>query len=116
MALYDAPPPHSVTTYTVSVSRDAGGGTSLSYSSAQAAVPCSINTASASEREIFAQQGIVVTHTVGFLASVLTTALTRGMKLVTSDTSESYHVRGISKGRAYGNIPAFVYAYCEQQL
>lgn len=115
MALHDDPP-HSVNTYTVVSSADNGGGTTLTYTLAQSAVPCSINTASANEQQLFAQQGIVVTHTVGFLASKLTTELTRGMKLVTADRSESYHVRGISKGRDYGSIPTFVYAYCEQQL
>lgn len=115
MALYDAPP-HTVSTYSVASSTDSGGGTTLAYTLAQSGVACSINTASSSEREQFAQQGIFVTHTVAFLASKLTTELTRGMKLVTSDRSETYHVRGISHGRAYGTIPAFVYAFCEQQL
>lgn len=113
MALHDNPP-HLCTSYTVVSGVDAGGGVSLTYSSAQADIPCSINTASSSERELFAQQGQVVTHTVGFLTSALTTALTRGMKLVTSD-SITLHVKGISAGRAYGSIPAFTYAYCESQ-
>lgn len=115
MALFDDPP-HSVSTYTVASTRDAGGGTTLTYTLAQTACPCSINTASATEREIFAQQGIVVSHTVAFLAATLTTPLTRGMKLVATDTGATFHVRGISAGREYGSIPAFTYAACEQIL
>lgn len=115
MPLYDNPP-HAVNTYTVASTQDTGGGTGLTYTLAQSSVPCSINTSSSSERELFAQQGIVVTHRVAFLSSVLTTPLTRGMKLVATDNSASYHVRGISTGRAYGNVKAFTYADCEEQL
>jgi hypothetical protein len=115
MALYDNPP-HRVTTYTSDASRDAGGGTVVTWTAAQSGLPCSINTASASEREIFAQMGIVVTHTIGVLTSAITTPVVRGMKVVTGDRTESYHVRGISAGRAYGNVPAFTYLFCEQQL
>lgn len=115
MPLYDSPP-HRVTTYNVTSGTDTGGGTSLSYAAAQSSVPCSINTASASERDLFAQSNIVVTHTVAFLTATLTTQLTPGMKLVTTDRSESYHVHGISRGRAYGTVPAFTYAHCEQIL
>lgn len=115
MALHDSPP-HLVSTYTLTVARDGGGGTARTYTLAQSAVPASVNTASASEQERFSQMGIFVTHTVAFLASALTTALTRGMKLVADDTSATFHVRGISTGRSYGSIPAFVYAYCEEQL
>ncbi len=115
MALHDNPP-HAVDTYTCASGTDAGGGTGLTFTLAQSGVACSINTANSSEVEKFAQMGQVVTHTVAFLTSVLTTPLTRGMKLVTSDRGESYHVKGISPGRAYGSIPPFTYAYCEQQL
>lgn len=113
--LYDSPT-HAVTSYTLATARDAGGGTTYTYSSAQAAIPCIINTASASTQELFAQQGIRVTHTVAFLASAVTTTLVRGMKLVADDTSVSLHVEGIRQGRAYGNIPAMVYADCSQIL
>ena len=51
MALYDSPP-HSVTSYTLTTSRDAGGGASYTYTSAQSAIPCSINTSSASTTEL----------------------------------------------------------------
>jgi hypothetical protein len=112
MALHSNPP-HAVDTYTVASGTDAGGGVQLTYTLAQSAVPCSINTSSSSEQERFSQQQQTVTHTVAFLTATLTTSLTRGMKLVTSDRSESFHVHGISHGRAYGTIPAFTYAYCE---
>jgi hypothetical protein len=115
MALHDNPP-HRVALYTSASGTDAGGGVSLTYTLSQSAIPCSINTASSSEQERFAQQGMVVTHTVAFLASVFTTTPKRGDKIVTADRTESFHVRGISYGRAYGNIPAFVYLACEQQL
>lgn len=115
MALHDNPP-HSVATYSVESSEDDGGGVTLTYTVAQSGVACSINTAGASTVELFAQDGIRVTHTVAFLSSVLTTDLTRGMKLVATDTSAAYHVKGIRLGRSYGRIPAFVYADVEEQL
>lgn len=114
MPLYAAPP-HRVSVYTAASGTDAGGGVELTYTLSQSAVPCSVNTASASEVERFAQQGQVVTHTVAFLSSVLTAGVARGAKLVTDDRSESYHVKGVSAGRAYGNVPAFTYCFCEQQ-
>jgi len=114
MALYDSPP-HLVSVYTSASGTDAGGGVQLTYTLSQSAVPCSINTASASEVERFAQMGQVVTHTVAFLSSQLTAGVARGAKLVTDDRSESYHVKGVSAGRAYGTVPAFTYCYCEQQ-
>jgi hypothetical protein len=111
MALFDSPP-HAISLFTATSSRDAGGGTTTTYTLAQSAVPCSVNTASASTQELFAQQNIRVDVTVAFLASALTTALTRGMKLIASDTSQSLHVEGISTGRSYGSIPSLVYAHC----
>lgn len=113
MALYDDPP-HECSTFTVATAR-VGGGDKNTYTLAQSGCKCSINTASASEQTKFAMQKIVVSHTVAFLASVLTTPLVPGMKLVADDGS-TYHVRGISTGRAYGGVPAFVFAHCEQQL
>jgi hypothetical protein len=115
MALYDSPE-HTVSTYTSVPSTDAGGGVTLTYTLAQSGLACSINTASASEQERFAQMGIVVTHTVAILTADVTTAIVRGMKVITGDTSKSFHVRGISAGRSYGNIPAFTYLHCEEQL
>jgi hypothetical protein len=115
MALHDNPP-HRVAHYTSASGTDTGGGVTITYTLAQSAIPCSINTASSSEQERFAQQGMTVTHTVAFRSSVFTTVPVRGDKIITADRTESYHVRGISYGRAYGNVPAFVYLYCEQQL
>lgn len=107
-------PRHRVSSYTVSSSRDAGGGTELTYTLAQAAIPCSINTASASTVQLYMQSNIRVSVTVGFLASTLTTTLTPGMKLVSDDTSETLRIEGIRQGRAAPNnsIPALVYADC----
>ena len=115
MALHDNPP-HTVDTYTCASGTDSGGGVTLTYTVADSAVPCSINTASASTVEMYAQQGMRVSLTVAFLASALTTTLTRGMKLITGDTAKSLHIEGIRQGRAYGSIPAFVYADCSEQL
>lgn len=111
-----ANPPHACDVYTVSDSRDAGGGTQLTYTLAQAGVPCSINTADAATREQFAQRGIFVTHTVAFLSESLTATPGRGVKLVAADTGASFQVQGISGGRAYGGVPAFTYLHCEEQL
>lgn len=112
MALWENAP-HSVDTHSVTSGADDGGGVELTYTVAQSSVRCSINTVSAAEQLRYAQMQIFVTHTVAFLSSDLTTALTKGMKLVATDTSESYHIRGIRKGRAYGSVPALTYADCE---
>ena len=116
MALFDNPP-HLANTYTVNAgTRDAGGGTPLTYTIAQSSLPCSIQTASASEREMFAQQGIVVSHTVAYLTATASPAVTRGMKVVNQRTAKAYHVHGISSGEEYGNIPPLSYLYCEEIL
>ena len=115
MALHDSPP-HAVTLHSATSSTDAGGGVGITYTSAQSAVGCSIATASSDVRELFAQSGIVVTHTIAFLASALTTVPLRGWTAITDDRSESFHIRGIRYGRSYGSIPSFVYLDCEQQL
>jgi hypothetical protein len=112
MALHDNPP-HAVDAYALASSRDPGGGTQSVYTPAQSGVPCSIDTASAAEVERFAQMQQVVTHKLAFLATALTAPLTRGMKLVAADSGETFHVKGIAAGRAYGTIPPFVYAFCE---
>ncbi len=108
--------PMRATIQSLSTATDAGGGVQLAYSTAQVGVKCSINTASASTRELFAQMGMVVTHRVAFLASDLTVTVQRGWQIITDDRSETYTVRGISRGRAYGPIPEFVYLDCESQL
>jgi hypothetical protein len=115
MALYDDPP-HSVSTYTPTVAADTGGGDPLSYAVAQTGVPCSIDTASASTVQMYAQDQIQVTHTVAFLSAALTTALARGMKLVAGDSGGSFKVEGLRAGRAYGGVPAFTYADCAELL
>ena len=109
-------PPHRCSILSQSSARDDGGGVELTYTTIQSAVPCLINTASASEQAIYSQQGIVVSHTVSFKSSVLTTALVRGVKLVAADSGASFHVEGISAGRAFGSIPAFTYAHCSEQV
>jgi hypothetical protein len=112
MPLYDAPP-HTISLLKSGSSRDSGGGTSVSYTSAQTSVACSIKTASSSTKELFAQQEITVTHTVAVLASALTAVPEAGWKVTTADRAESFHVHGIRHGRAYGGVPAFVYLDCE---
>ena len=108
MALFDDPP-HSCSTYTVVSGADSGGGVSLTYSLAQSSVPCSVNTSTARTRDLYSQAGIEVSHTVAFLSAVLTTALTRGMKLVASEGG-TFRIEGIRSGRVNGNVPALTYA------
>lgn len=115
MALYDSPE-HRVTTYSLASGRDAGGGNTAAYTAVDSAVPCTINTASASTVEKYAQDQIQVSHTVSFLLAALATPLTRGMKLVAADSSASFHVEGIRTGRAQGSIPALLYADCREIL
>jgi hypothetical protein len=111
-------PSHRVSSYTSEPSRDGGGGTELTYTLAQSAIPVSINTASANTIALYGQSAILVTHTIGVLGSYITTALTPGMKFVTDDRTESYLFRGIRKGRASpsGSIPALTYIDVEQIL
>lgn len=117
MALYDDPP-HSVTIYgPPTTTRDAGGGVSVTWPTVRlAAVPCSINTASATERELFQQMGLFVTHTIAFLSAALTTPIQRGDKIVADDTGDTYMVKGLRAGRAYGSIPAFTVAQVEENF
>lgn len=115
MALWDNPP-HSISLSSVTSGTDAGAGTQLTYTVAQSGIACSINSASSSTKLLFAQQNIVCTHTVATLASTLTAVPKPGWKVQTTDRSESYHILGIRHGREYGNVPAFVYLDCEQQL
>ncbi len=116
MALFDNPP-HRVNSLTPSAFRDDGGGTDITYTLAQSGIPCLINTLSSSEQEMFAQEGLTVSHRVGFLSSVLSPDLTRGMKLIATDTlGGQFEVRGIQEGRAMGNVPSLLYAICQQIL
>lgn len=114
MPLYDDPP-HRVNVFTTTSATEAGGGVAIIYVAGQTSIPASINTASASEVELFAVQGLQVSHTVAILSSALTTPIVRGMKL-TDESGLSYHVEGIRSGRAYGNIPAFTYVQCREIL
>lgn len=118
MALYDAPT-HRVTLYSTTAgitaaTRDTGGGTALTYTSAQAAVPCLINTISANEQLRYAQVQVIVTHTIAFLSSVLTVTLAQEWKIVDDDTGDTYRIKGLRKGRQQGGIPAFTYADVEE--
>lgn len=117
MALFDNPP-HRITIYgPVTSSADSGGGTVLTYGTTrQAAVPCSINTLSGAEAELFQQQGLTVTHVIGIRSAALTAAVARGDKAVADDTGETFIINGIRAGRGYGNTPAFTYLQVESQL
>jgi hypothetical protein len=120
MALFDTPP-HSVTIYgPPTTSRDAGGGESVTWpTTRQSAVPCLINTATSSTQNLFAQQGIVVTHTISILSGVLASAVARGDKVVADDNSAVYHIEGIRSGRnvrTYGRTPEFTYLEVREQL
>jgi hypothetical protein len=115
VALHDNPR-HRASLYSVASGTDNGGGTTLAYTLAQSAIAVSINTASASTQELFAQQNIVVTHTIGVLTSKLTSTPQRGWKVVADDTSDAYHVEGIRRGRQSpnGSIPALTYLQVRQ--
>ncbi len=118
MALYDPSEcNHQATIYgPPTATPDGSGGTIIAWPTVrQADIPCSINTASASEVLRFAQMDIVVSHTVAILAELLTDGKGhRGDKIVAD--GDVYHVKGIQNGRAMDDIPAFVYFPCEQLL
>lgn len=113
MAKYDNPE-HSVSLYSTTPAKDAGGGEVYTFALAQASVPCLINTASASTVELFAQQGVRVTHTVSILSSVLTATPLTSWKAIAADTGTTLMLRGIRSGRAVGSVPAFTYLDCEE--
>src|ERR1044071_8427105 len=106
-------PQHRTSISSLATVTDAGGGTGNVFTVVASALPCLINTASASEVELFAQQNIRVTHCIGYKASAMSVTLVRGMKITADDTGDTYHVHGIRKGRAFMGIPAFVYADVE---
>lgn len=116
MALFDSPG-HSIDLYS-STSANVGGGVKITYSTdpVQTAVPCSINTASANTQERYAQQQIVVTHTIGIASNLLGSKPQPGWKAVAGDTGETLMIRGIRSGRAMGSIPAFTYLDVESVL
>ena len=57
MPLWDNPP-HRVSSYTSANAGDSAGGHATTYTAAQSAIPCIINTASGSEQALFAQQNL----------------------------------------------------------
>lgn len=115
MPLYSNPP-HQITLLSVTSGSDAGAGVSLSYSTAQAAIPASVNTASASEVERFAAMQIEVTHVIAVLSSALSVTPARGWKATDDNTGATYHVEGIRAGQAYGRVPAFHHFSVRQLL
>jgi hypothetical protein len=114
--LYDNPP-HRIS-LSSSVNANQGAGVVTTYTVVQSAVPCLINTASASTRNVFAQMNIVVTNTVGILSSDLTTTPKPGWKVVVDDTGQTFLIQGIRSGResALGTIPALTYLDCSLWL
>jgi hypothetical protein len=111
-------PPHLCSLYSSVATNDDGGGTDITYSLEQAAIPCLINTVSSNTQLMFAQAGITVTNTVGILSSELTTTPKPGWKVVADDTGDSFHIEGIRSGRvsALGTIPPLTYLDCRQIL
>lgn len=93
---------------------DDGGGVTATFTVAQSSVPCRENITGSSERELFGQTGMVVTATISFLTSTLTTTIQRGTKIVTN--GRTYHVRGITVSQGQGTIPSITRTTCEQQL
>ena len=102
MPLWDSPPGQtfSVDVYYPTSTQDAGGGTSLSYTLRTAGVLGILNSASSSEKEMFAQMGMTVSHTFVHYG---TTTAQRGDKLLYS--GRSLHVVGINVNEAMGTIP-----------
>lgn len=117
MALYDDPPMQATIYGPPTSSRDSAGGTNITWGTVrQSGVSASINTLSGSEIERFAQMGLTVSHRVGVLSSKLSNSVQVGDKIVADDTGESYHVKSIERGRAYGGVPSFTYLNVEQLL
>ena len=113
MALFDTPP-DSAHLDTLASTTDSGCGVTLTYTSAQASIPCIAAELSGSEQARFAQAQIVATHKFSFLNSVFTTTPARGMKLVSG--SESYHITGILTHLAIGSLPALTEIVAERLL
>lgn len=117
MALHDNPPMRVTIYGPPTAARDGGGGEAVTWPTVrQAAVPCSIDTAGGTDRLVFSQMGMFVTHRIGILTSALSSDVARGDKVVADDTGDTFIVHGISKGRSYGNIPGFTYLSVESQL
>lgn len=109
-------PPHRVSVLRPIAGRDSGGGTTVSYTTVQSAVPCSISSLDSDEIARFAMADVRVTHTVAVAAAYLSVTVMPGDVLVADDTGDRYRIQGLRRGRAYGHIPAMVYATCEQIL
>ena len=116
MSLLDFPP-HGITRHSSSNAADSAGGSATTYTAGQSGIPCSIDTDRARIVELFGQEmAQEISHTIGIVAGVLTTPFVRGDKAVADDTSATYHTVGISAGRAYGGVPAFVYLGVSEQI
>jgi hypothetical protein len=119
MILWDRPA-HRCALYSVASSRDGGGGTTLTYTLEQSAIPCSVNTSGANETDLFGQTNQAVTHTVGIRSDALTVTPAPGWKIVVTDLSVSLHVEGIRRGRTPPSglllLPAMYYFSCRELL
>ena len=104
MALIDETP-HSVTVYgPPTTARDGGGGETVTWPTVRTVgVGGLLNTLSGSEREMFAQQNLVVSHKFG----TQDTTAQRGDKLVYG--SRSFKIEGIQTGEAWGSFPVLSY-------
>jgi hypothetical protein len=94
---------------------DAGGGVEITWPTARAmSVPCLVCTASSQERELFAQQGISVSHTIAFEGDGA--GVQRGDKLTTVDLMIAYHIVGIRVQDGVGGIDQFTYVFAQEQI
>jgi hypothetical protein len=109
--LYDAGTcPHTVTILQATSGVDAGGGTTLSFATRTSGVKGILNATSASQRELFAQMGIVVSHTF----STTDVTAQRGDKLTYG--TRSFHINGIRQTEAIGSIPVLNQLTLEEQI
>jgi hypothetical protein len=115
MALFDNPP-HRVSLSRGPTSEDSAGGVNIDYTIAQADIPCIINTASASTVQMYAQEQMPVSMTIGIKSSVLATTPQPGWKATTDDTGRTAKIVGIRSGRPMGTIPALTYLDVSQFL
>lgn len=111
MGLMNGTLPHAVDLHRPSSGTDGGGGTQLSYSLVTSGIRGILNRASSSEQELFAQQGVTVSHT--FVGRGDAPAA-RGDKLVYG--GRSLHVVGIVVNDAIGGIPRHYRLTLNEQL
>jgi len=109
MALFDNPP-HTVTIEKPTSSTDAGGGTASSYSTRTSGVKGYMESASAAEKELFAQMGIEVSGAF----STRDTSAQRGDRLLYNGVY--LRVVGINVNEAAGTIPTLCRIMVSQQL